>query len=210
MKHLIVLLLINSNCYAQIESNSISAHIGYSLSNALWTNGTNLKPTYNAGIEFRHQLKESGFHLQTGIRWNEYGFKSELTEYIWYPDGAVTNHIDFESTSFFITLPLITTYKFKKTVPGLTLSTGPQLSYYLFNKSKFNNNINFSVLNYKPLFNLGFYVATGYEYSLNYKWIIGGEAYSNINLPLYSNFGSEGNYNFGISLTGRYIFKKKP
>lgn len=210
MKTLLLFLIICSNCYAQNGSNSLSAHIGYSMSNLLWTDGTKLKPTYNAGIEFRHQIKESGFHLQSGIRWNEYGFRDQLTEYIWYPDGLVTNNIDFESTSFFITLPIITTYKFTKIVPGLTLSAGPQLSYYLFNKSKVNGNITFSVSNYKPRLNLGFYFASGYEHAISHNWVIGGEVYSNINHPIGSSLGYDDDYyNFGLAVTSRYILRQR-
>ena len=209
MKQLLIFIFISSSCCAQTESNSLSAHFGYSMSNLLWTDGTKLKSTFNAGIEVRHQIKQSLFHLQSGIRWNEYGFRDQVTEYIWYTENVTINEIDYKSTSFYLTVPLITTYKFKKHIPGLTFSAGPQLSFYMFNKSRLNDDITFSVSNSKPLLNLGFYFATGYEHNINDNWIIGGEAYSNINLPMGSFFGDYGNYNFGVAITGRYILGKK-
>lgn len=207
---LIFLIILSATSYAQEEPYSLSSHFGYSLSNSMYANGqTDLKSTFNAGIEIRKQISQKGFHLQSGIRWNEYGFRDLFESFILWDDYAEVVNIDYRSTSFYLSIPLIATYKFKKTIPGLTLSAGPQVSFYLFNKSRYNEDINFYISNYHPLLNLGLYFSAGYEHTIGERWIIGGEAYSNLNLPVSSSFGSEGAYNFGIAISGRYILKNK-
>lgn len=202
------LILISSISFAQTEQLSASAHIGYSMSNLLYNGGsTNIKGAYNAGIEIRKQISEKGFFFQTGIRWNEYAFRNHTIIFISNSEhyGGIT--VPYENTSFYLTIPLITTYKFKKSFPGITLSAGPQMSFYLFSKTIINAEKRFyNAGNTIP--NLGFHAAIGYEKNIGDNWIIGADIYSNTNFPIHSYFTHESAYNFGIGLNGRYLLKK--
>ncbi len=185
------------------EQRSVSAHLGYGVSNSLWYE-TDLKPTFNAGIELRRQINQGRTYLQYGIRWNEYGYSETFQSFIWNGEYYDIQKSENKSTSFFLTAPLIFTFKSDQ---GITFSTGPQLSFYLFSKSNYGNEINFHGGDY-PLLNFGLYCSTGYEYQVNSRWIIGGEVYTNLNFPL-SKWGYELNdHNFGLAVTGRYILNK--
>lgn len=189
------------------EKYSISSHFGYSLSQPIhWDYQTDYRSTFNAGIEIRKQIGQKGFYLQSGIRWNEYGYKETSYYYNSNSEGYTIQAIEHKSTSFFLTIPLIATYKFNKIAPGFTVSAGPQMSFYMFSKKK-NNDETYFIKNNDPLLNLGIHFSTGYEHYINENWIIGGEVYSNLNFPIHSFFGFEGDRNSGLAISGRYILK---
>ena len=141
-------------------------------------------------------MGQEGFYLQSGIRWNEYGWSQTVQSYVWNGGTYDVSQDDIKITFFYLTLPLIATYKFKKNVPGLTLSTGPQMSLFMFNK--INGNITSDP--WPPFFNFSAHFSLGYEHNLGDKWIVGGEAFSNLIFPFEA-------YNFGIGISGRYILK---
>ena len=207
MKHLLFLItFLNLNAFAQDERMSMSAHIGYCMSNTLFSETAQSNFCYNAGIELRHRLGVSNFFLQSGIRWNEYGFQDMHNEYIVDGSNTIVNRYMHESTIFLLSIPIITTYKLKSFIPGLTISAGPQLSFYMFSKSEGYDDVIFSSGNYAPT-SLSFHTSVGYEYAISEKWIFGAEVNSNFNFPIGWFFGSEGEYNCGLALTGRYILK---
>ncbi|NOQ74930.1 MAG: outer membrane beta-barrel protein [Crocinitomix sp.] len=196
---LLVLIILNSTAYAQDERYSISAHFGHSLSGWLYSD-TDLRSCFNAGIEVRRQLKQSGLYLQTGLRWNEYGFGDTIQSYIWNGEDYDVSQDEIKLTFFYFTVPLIATYKFNKAVPGLTISAGPQMSVFLFQKSNINGLVSFDS-GYNRILNFSTYFSMGYEHNIGDRWILGGEAYSNFII------GADTYYNFGIGISGRYILK---
>ena len=202
MKYLLTFLIISTSiCYAQDEHYSINAHLGYGLSNSMFNGGsTELKPTYNAGVEIRRQLGQKGLFLQTGLRWNEYGYRDRTIVYISNNEhnGLIT--VNYKETSFFLTLPIITTYKFEKALTGLTFSVGPQVSFDLFSKYVYGDDVHFGK-SYSQIVNLAFYSSVGYEHNIGKNWIIGTEIFSNL-IP-------KSVYNFGVGLSSRYILKTK-
>lgn len=206
MKKLLILLtILCSTSYAQEGRYSLRVHLGYGITNVLFPTVGEPKPAYNAGIEIRRQTKNPNFYLQTGIRWNEYGYKYDTQLAIW--NGEYHELIDatFKSTHFYVSIPLIATYKSEKIIPGLTVSFGPQLSVYTFSKWGYNNDFSFSS-GQESILNLGVHSAVGYERNLSEKWLLGGEIYSNINLPINQYFFDfQGNQNFGIGISGRYV-----
>ena len=208
MKRLLFfLLIVSSTSFAQDERLSVSAHLGYSLSNHLYVSDeTDFRSTFNAGFEMRKQIAESSFYLQTGLRWNEYGFRDMLVSCVSEEGYYFCDDIDYRVTYFFLSIPAIAIYKFKKIVPGLTLSAGPQLSVYVTDKTYSNGEINFGGFGY-PRLSLSSHFSLGYEKNIGDKWLIGVETFSNINYPIGWFFGLEGEYNFGLALSGRYILK---
>jgi hypothetical protein len=182
---LLVLIIISSTSHAQEERLSISSHFGYSISSKLFASWADLRATFNAGVEIRKQIGKKGIYLQTGIRWNEFGWRQRYSTFDWNGESWELNDLDIKSTYFYLTLPLIATYKFKKLVPGLTLSAGPQLSVYMFRKGKINEDLEPTPANWETsIFNFNAHFAVGYEHNLGEKWILGGELYSNAIFPI--------------------------
>lgn len=204
---LFVFYFISFTGNAQGDPLSISANIGYGFSNQLEFNGyTELRSAYNAGIEVRKQVGQKGLYLQTGVRWNEYGYRYIYQTVDWSSGFAELVDVDYRSTSFFLTIPLIATYKLKAGIPGLTFSAGPQISYYVTTKRRLNGELSY-VSGNQSAFNLGAHVSTGYERKIAENWILGGELYTNFNFPIGETYASQNVFNFGIGFTGRYILK---
>lgn len=201
MKQLaLFLLILSSTCQAQDEQLSVSAHFGYSLSELMFSyDELDFRSTYNAGIEIRKRLGESQFFLQTGLRWNEFGWSQWIRSWVEFDSYYITSLDRYKFTYFFASIPIITTYKFKKGIPGLTLSAGPQVSFPLFHKTKVNDDISFSPP-HQPALNFSTHFALGYEHQIRDNWILAGDLYTNLLFPEFI-------YNFGIGLTGRYILK---
>lgn len=173
----------------------------------MWNGGgTTLKSTFNAGLEFRKRIKSSNFHIQSGLRWNEYGFRYSFYNCLDQEGYMICEYVDASITVFFASIPAIFTYKFQKFVPGLTLSVGPQLSVYINDKSVHNEDKSWGGYGYPPL-SLSSHFSLGYEKNIGEKWLLGVETYSNLNFPISWFFGLDGNYNFGLALSGRYILK---
>lgn len=204
---LLIVILIGTNVLSQSEQFSVSAHLGYGFSNSMWNGGgTNLRSTFNAGVEFRKRIKSSNFHFQSGFRWNEYGFRHAYQSCIEQDGYFICEDVDARITIFFASIPAIFTYKFQKGIPGLTISAGPQISVYVTDKSIHNDDINWRGYGYPP-FSLSTHYSLGYEKKIGEKWMLGIESYSNLNFPIGWFFGLDGNYNFGLALSGRYILK---
>lgn len=204
---LLIVLLIGTKALSQSEQLSVSTHLGYGFSNSMWNNGaTNFRSTLNAGIEFRKRIKASNFHFQSGLRWNEYGFQQDILSCPQFEGYFQCEDINYRVTIFMASIPAIFSYKFQKFVPGLTLSVGPQLSVYINDKSVHNEDKSWGGYGYPPL-SLSSHFSLGYEKNIGEKWLLGVETYSNLNFPIGWFFGLEGDYNFGLALSGRYILK---
>jgi hypothetical protein len=205
---LFVLLIVCSAAHAQEGRYWIKAHFGYSVSNWMGTGiETQPRSTFNAGVEIQRRIGQSGFHLQSGLRWNEYGFRQMYETYIYNGEYYDVEDVDFRSTSYFLTLPFIVSYKFKEVLPGLNLSAGPQLSLYMFSKSKRNKDLNLHRWLFPP-FNLGLHSAIGYERAIGERWMLGGELYSNFHFPFTFSYGFDGgNFNTGIAVSCRYLLR---
>ena len=206
IKHLFLLLTaLSTSAFAQNERYSISSHLGYALSDGTNyyyyyspdVNPTDLRSTFSTGLEIRRQMGQKGFYLQSGIRLNGYGWRYKLT---FIDPNTNDENINVYTTNLSVlTIPLTATYKFNKIIPGLTISAGPQIGLLSHRKWQKNNNKLASQWNrispqYSAFFSLG------YEHNINNRWILGGAAFSNLVLPKEI-------YNFGISISGRYVLK---
>jgi hypothetical protein len=208
MKHIIIIIVLCCfNSFGQEERRSISATFCYGFTDWMHTQSTGLIGSFNAGIEIRQQLKSSGFYVQTGLRWNEYGYSDEGINYSWTGEGFDMVAYDYRATHFYLTIPIIATYKLKKIIQGLTFSAGPQFSFYTFTKSGFNDDLAFHT-GRAEISNLGVFSSLGYEKNIGDHWILGGEVYSNFNFPIAWYFGAEGYYNFGLAVTGRFLLQR--
>lgn len=195
---LLPLLILSSMSYGQTERYSLRAHLDYSESNRITVGGhEDFRSTFNLGVEVRRRMGQKGFYLQSGIRWNEFGFASLMTSYIWNGVTHVGQVDYYRSTHFFVSIPCIATWKCQKKLTGVTFSLGPQLSFLILRKSKYDNETNF----YSDReIHLSGHFSIGYERPLNDKWLIGAEVISNAVIP-------DGFYNFGIGIHANYILK---
>ncbi|MFD1553999.1 outer membrane beta-barrel protein [Putridiphycobacter roseus] len=205
MKQIFLFFIIfNSVSYGQSEQYSLAGHFGYALSNLsqyysyVQVNKTECKSTYNIGIELRRQIGQKGIYLQSGIRLTGYGWKNSPVYYNWSSTEIIeTTNVNTTNLSF-VSIPLIATFKFSKIIPGLTISSGPQISLFSFRKWKQNGDVLSSQWSLPDLA-FSVFLSLGYEYKISNTWILGTEVYSNL-IPKEV-------YNFGIAFSGRYILK---
>lgn len=199
MKQLfLVILLMSSIAHAQTERYTLGTHFGFGLSDLtnypfsdISSLNNTFRHTFSSGLEIRRKMGETGFHLQSGIRWNGYGWRSSISS-----NGKLT--ISATNLSF-VTIPLIATYKFNKALKGITLSAGPQFSFLSFRQWKEDGTALSSQWDVPDLA-FSVYYAVGYERNIAEKWIIGGEIYSNL-IPRQI-------VNFGLGFNLRYILKR--
>lgn len=194
---MLFLFIFGSISYAQTDRYSIKTHINYTLSNMM-TSGQDFRSTFNAGVEVRRRIGQNGFHLQSGIRWNEFGYGALLTSFLWNGVTYVEHVNYYKITRFYISLPVIATWKWQEKVPGFTISAGTQLSFLVLRKTTVDKEVNFYTGDYLPQCIAHFSI--GYERALNDRWFLGIEACTNAILP--DRF-----YNFGVGLSANYLLK---
>lgn len=205
----LISLLLSSVSFAQNERYSINATSAYALSDFTYIHqdynnpdnpySTDLRSTYNAGLEIRRQFGNKGLFLQSGFRWLGYGWK-HTHNYTEWNGSAFEDAVNVNTTNLsYLTIPLIVTYKFQKGIPGLTISSGLQYSLLSFRKWKQDGATLTSEWN-MPDKSYSFYFALGYENELSERLLLGGELFSNLMLRNV--------YNFGVGISARYIFKQ--
>ncbi len=202
-------LMLSSVSFAQTERYSISATSAYALSDFTLSHydyynpdnpySTDLRSTFNAGIEVRRQFGNKGLFLQSGFRWLGYGWK-HTHNYTEWNGSVLEDAVNVNTTNLsYVTIPLIATYKFQKVIPGLTISSGAQFSLMSFRKWKQDGAVLTSQWDMSDQ-SFSFYFSLGYEHELGERLLLGGELFSNL---LHENV-----YNFGVGISARYIIKR--